>query len=241
MSDPLRNSETDVPPWLDDEHPHEEEHCIAQIEGVIELLSPDPKRVLDLGCGAGRLVVPLAERGHEITGLDRDAEALARCKAALNDSGCSADLHQANFCDDEALPAGPFDAVLCLGNTLMTVAEVELAASLMNRISAMLTGDGVFLIDDCPADFWPEVIEGNWQSGISDDGSSQLVWDSSDAVFTLRVGESVDPDNWRIGSDEQRFRLWTDGALALACSIGGLSAPRRLAEARLLVMQARRS
>jgi SAM-dependent methyltransferase len=33
--------------------------------------------VLELGCGTGRVALHLARRGHEVVGLDRDAELLA--------------------------------------------------------------------------------------------------------------------------------------------------------------------
>jgi SAM-dependent methyltransferase len=39
--------------------------------------------VLELGCGTGRVLVPPARSGIEITGLDLSAEMLARCRAKL--------------------------------------------------------------------------------------------------------------------------------------------------------------
>ncbi len=43
--------------------------------------------VLELGCGAGRVTLPLAEAGFDITGVDRSAVMLARCRAAAEDAG----------------------------------------------------------------------------------------------------------------------------------------------------------
>jgi SAM-dependent methyltransferase len=39
--------------------------------------------LLELGCGTGRVLVPLARAGFEVTGLDRSSEMLARCRAKL--------------------------------------------------------------------------------------------------------------------------------------------------------------
>ena len=39
--------------------------------------------VLELGCGTGRVLVPLARAGVEITGLDLSAEMLERCRARI--------------------------------------------------------------------------------------------------------------------------------------------------------------
>jgi SAM-dependent methyltransferase len=39
--------------------------------------------VLDLGCGTGRLLLPLVRAGHSITGVDRSPAMLARCRERL--------------------------------------------------------------------------------------------------------------------------------------------------------------
>lgn len=230
-----------APPWLDAREPHDETHSRAQLEGLKRLLDPAPKRVLDLGCGFGRALAPLAAAGHALVGLDHDAEALRRCGARLAEAGSTADLVEGDFLSAAALPDGPFDAVLCLGNTFMTIADVDEAVELLIRLRGVLAAGGAFVIDDCPRDFWPELVEGNWLSGISEDGTAQLVWDEGDALFALRHGQAVDPRNWRIRPGERTYRLWSDGALRLAARAAGLSAPQRLAEAHLLVMRCPRA
>jgi SAM-dependent methyltransferase len=221
-------------PWLDEQQPHEESHSRAQIDGLCELLAPAPKRVLDLGCGTGRVLVPLAQAGHELTGIDRNDEALAVCRKRLGDA--RAILNAGDF-REPTLPTGPYDAVLCLGNTFMTVANVDGAVDLMRRVAATLTDDGAFIIDDIPSDFWPELTGGAWQTGLSEDGALQMVWDEADAVFALRSGAAVAGGDWRIGDGERRFRLWTDGSLRLAARAAGLSAPQRRFPEHLLVMR----
>jgi SAM-dependent methyltransferase len=39
--------------------------------------------VLDLGCGTGRLLLPLVRGGHTVTGIDRSPAMLARCRERL--------------------------------------------------------------------------------------------------------------------------------------------------------------
>jgi SAM-dependent methyltransferase len=39
--------------------------------------------VLELGCGTGRILIPIAREGVEITGLDGSSEMLARCRSKL--------------------------------------------------------------------------------------------------------------------------------------------------------------
>lgn len=88
---------------------------------------------------------------------------------------------------------------------------------------SLLTQDGVVIIDDIPGDFWPEVAEGNWQAGVSEEDGLQMVWEPDDAVFALRMGDAVDGSNWQISADEQRYRLWTAGALEAVALCSGLS------------------
>ncbi len=40
-------------------------------------------RVLDVGCGTGRILIPVAENGGQITGLDVSEHMLARCRHEL--------------------------------------------------------------------------------------------------------------------------------------------------------------
>jgi SAM-dependent methyltransferase len=40
-----------------------------------------PRDILDLGCGTGNHALPLAERGHQVTGVDRSSGMLAQARA----------------------------------------------------------------------------------------------------------------------------------------------------------------
>ena len=73
---------------------------------LVELLDPQPgERILDLGCGTGRLAATIAESGAEVLGVDRDAAMIDAARAQFP----AIEFVQA---DGEALElAGPFDAV----------------------------------------------------------------------------------------------------------------------------------
>jgi SAM-dependent methyltransferase len=43
--------------------------------------------ILEVGCGSGRLLLPLAEAGWHITGVDLSATMLARCRAVVDAAG----------------------------------------------------------------------------------------------------------------------------------------------------------
>lgn len=78
---------------------------VAELGGpAVELLAPRPgERILDLGCGDGRLTQRLAELGARVVGVDSSAEQVAAARARGLD---------ARVADGEALSFdGAFDAV----------------------------------------------------------------------------------------------------------------------------------
>jgi SAM-dependent methyltransferase len=235
----MRRSGPKLAAWLDDQQPHNRLRSMSQIDGLLKMLGRPPKRVLDLGCGAGRIVVPLAAAGHRVTGMDVQASVLERCSARLNKHGATATLIQEDF---TRLRNGRLkaDAVLCLGNTFMTIVDVDDAVILLRRIAKSLSPRGWLAFDDFPHELWTELTDGNWLSGISTDGGMQLVWQPGDAVFALRRGSEVDRRCWSIKPSDRRLRLWCEGSLRLAAKAAGLSAPRRVTEAGLIIMRGQR-
>ena len=69
-------------------------------------------RILDVGCGTGRHLVPFVAEGHEVTGIDPSSTALRILRKRLKDAGLSAELKEASF---QKLPfrSNSFDAVFC--------------------------------------------------------------------------------------------------------------------------------
>lgn len=228
----------DVPPWLDPDEPHEPARAAAQEAAVLAVADAAgdrgaPRDVLDLGCGRGRLALPLLAAGHRVVGLDRDERALADLRTRAGGLGADAPARLATTAGDlaheDAWPDGPFDLVLLLGNTILLLVDPLAAASVLQRAAARLAPGGELLIDDVCRDFRPEVTEGRWTSGTSDDGSMQLVWAEDDAVFALRTEGDVDRERWTIAEGEPRYRLWDRGGLTLAAALAGLAGPQEVA------------
>ena len=75
--------------------------------------------ILELGCGTGRVAIPLAEDGHEVVGLDRSPAMLARAEKHARRGGVTlrlveADMRSFSFTEAFALVAIPFNTFLML-------------------------------------------------------------------------------------------------------------------------------
>jgi 2-polyprenyl-3-methyl-5-hydroxy-6-metoxy-1,4-benzoquinol methylase len=71
------------------------------------------KIVLDLGCGSGEVVVPLAKRGGEVVGIDISPELIALAEEHIRRAKVSATLRVASAYDT-GLPDESVDVVLCI-------------------------------------------------------------------------------------------------------------------------------
>jgi len=212
----------------DDWRPLDLADSARQVRGLIERLGESPRRILDLGCGDGRVLAPLADAGHDVIGVDSDPAAIDACRRRLQSRGRQATLLQIDFLRDWRGVEGDYDHVLCLGNTFMTVHDVDAAADLFERVVSHLRPAGSFVIDDFPHEMWREIASGNWQAGISEDGEMQLVFAPGEPVFALRRGGQVDESSWSPGPDEPLNRLWSMGDLRLLARLSGLEPPEHL-------------
>jgi glycine/sarcosine N-methyltransferase len=101
--------------------------------------------VLDLGCGTGRHAIHLATLGYDVVGVDPSSEMIRRAEA--NASGrTGVRFRQAGFGELAGRLGGPFDAVVCLGNTLPHALGQEGLASALADIAVVLRPDGVLIV-----------------------------------------------------------------------------------------------
>jgi len=109
-------------------------------------------RTLELGCGTGRLLLPIAQAGVEIVGVDRSAEMLSRARARLRRlrTPVRASLVRG---DMRHLPfdrAQPFDLIVAAYGVLQSlVRERDLTATLQAAADLLAPG-GVFALDLVP-------------------------------------------------------------------------------------------
>ena len=71
------------------------------------------KTVLDFGCGTGENIVPLAERGARVIGMDISPDLIALARERLNDAGLEARL-EVGSAYDTGLPGESVDVIFCI-------------------------------------------------------------------------------------------------------------------------------
>ncbi|MHC9293000.1 class I SAM-dependent methyltransferase [Mycobacterium sp. LTG2003] len=155
---------------------------------LIDAIAPRRARILDAGCGPGRLGGYLFEAGHEVVGVDVDP---ALIEAAEQDHPgprwLVGDLAELD------LPARgiaePFDVILSAGN-VMTFLAPSTRVQVLTRLRAHLCGDGravigfgagreyafdQFLDDAAQAGFTPDLLLSTWDVRPFTDDADFLV------------------------------------------------------------------
>jgi SAM-dependent methyltransferase len=102
-------------------------------------LVPPGSRVLDAGCGTGRVAVRLAELGYCCVGVDTDSTMLDHARAASGD----VTWLRADLAEGLDLPT-PFDLVVAAGNVIpLLAAGTEL--SVLSNLASYLRPDGLLV------------------------------------------------------------------------------------------------
>jgi SAM-dependent methyltransferase len=99
--------------------------------------------LLDAGCATGELACALSKEGMQVSGFDSDPEMIriARKKALTLPAGPEFRVDTLQHCAD-AYPRGGFRALLCLGNTLVHLADRAELDKVMRGFHALLAPGG---------------------------------------------------------------------------------------------------
>ena len=132
-------------------------------------------RVLDAGCGQGRIGGRLASLGHEVVGVDGDPVLIAEAEAVHPGARwVVGDLAELDL--PAAGIAEPFDAIVCAGNVMTFLAE-STRVEVLRRLRAHVTTGGraaigfgagrgyefdAFLADAAAAGWAPDLLLSTW-------------------------------------------------------------------------------
>lgn len=166
--------------------------------------------ILELGCGTGRVLIPLAEAGGQVTGIDLSPVMLQRAESALAllEDADGVHLAQIDMRKADEAPGGPFALAIYSLNGLMHLETQDDQIASLRAVAQSLADGGSVLIDLMnPAPDYLERMAGStvleWTS-YGGDGSTIQKWAHRDVDIHAQTIET---------------RLWYD----LTSPTGGLS------------------
>ena len=134
------------------------------VDRIVATMSIPVTRILDAGCGTGRLAIEIARRGYEPTGVDLDPDMIerARGKASLIPWHV-ADL--AIFVDETA-----FDLVVLAGN-IPNFCAPGAQRAIVTNLASQLSSSGRLICgwsqEDRPDSYhWPEFVADGQRAGL---------------------------------------------------------------------------
>jgi SAM-dependent methyltransferase len=167
-------------------------HYNDDVDAIVHLAQEMDGPVLELGCGTGRLLLPLAVTGLPVTGVDISPALLerARAKLATVPQGDQITLVQADLRHLE-LPQRDFAFVFCTSNTLMHLADAADQLVVLERAAALMRPGGLLLIDLFHPDI-TRLVEVHGVMELADqwtraDGTEVIKW----SVRTLDLAEQL--------------------------------------------------
>lgn len=179
------------------------------IDWYIHLAEVAGPRVLELGCGSGRLLAPLAAAGKRVVGVDSSAAMLRRARARLQSAITRGQvvLVQGNMQDLSELGPESFDLVILPLNGLLHVDDhgsqrhvLEQAAGVL-RPGGLLAVDVLHAVPDALAPFDGRAVhEGSWEDG--------------NGVVAKFSSRTVDWTNQLIATEVWYDVIGSDGALS---------------------------
>lgn len=157
----------------------------------VDTLLPRRARVLDAGCGTGRVGGELSLRSHQVTGIDLDLELLAQARKDFPHCRWEAG-NLSNFeLNDSAGNPEKFDAIICTGNVLAFVAPGT-AGQVISNLASHLAEQGRLVVGfSLEKDYTLSAFESDLKAAGLGYGARFATWDmreftqSSDFIVAL--------------------------------------------------------
>ena len=164
------------------------ERTEREVRGIMDLLKlPPGSRVLDLGCGYGRILIPIAQRSAwHVTGLDIRFASLQQAQRAwtVNRSGGAVTLVQG---DMRAQPfQETFDAVLSIFSSFGYFDTEEDDRAVLQEAARVIRPGGMLLLDTLHRDYViRQYRERDWWDLAGTHILEQRAWDTQSGRMHL--------------------------------------------------------
>lgn len=158
---------------------------------AVDALAARGSRVLDAGCGTGRVAAALARTGHEVVGVDADPILITEGKRLYPDLSLAVlDLHDLthhNLAERGLITR--FDLIVCAGNVMIFLAEGTEARVVANLAALVVPGGRAVFGFSAAAEYTHDRLD-------LDAGSAGLVREHRFADWELRPARAG--DDWAV-------------------------------------------
>jgi SAM-dependent methyltransferase len=117
----------------------------VQVDKIIELTGVGSGAALDLCCGPGRHIIPLAKRGFQVTGVDRTPFLLEIARARATEEKLSVELVQSDM--REFVRSQTFDLIVNIFTSFGYSADQNDDLKVLQFVHQNLKPGGVFVLD----------------------------------------------------------------------------------------------
>jgi SAM-dependent methyltransferase len=148
------------------------------VAAVVEML-PQNARVLDVGCGYGRIALPLARAGYEVEGLDLSENLVEAARRAAAAEGLQIAFTVCSMSDLPYRPAS-FDVAICLWSAFHELLDGDEQTRTISEMWRVLRPGGFALIE---GPLYEEPTEAEIQTGARRGPDHRIAWGAVEGIL----------------------------------------------------------
>jgi SAM-dependent methyltransferase len=200
---------------------HQHDVWLERLEALARTHGLSGRRVLDVGCGTGKSLLPLVRRGYDGAGCDVSPDMLSRARSALPE----VPLHRA---DMRALPRsiGVFDWITCLDDALNYLLDEDDLARALSSMARLLCAGGLLTFDLNSLKAHREGFAATW---VVEEPGLFLCWEGRGCApepgepgsADISIFERAD-SAWLRHASRHEQRWWGTDDVRRACGAAGL-------------------
>ncbi|MBV8719441.1 MAG: class I SAM-dependent methyltransferase [Chloroflexi bacterium] len=138
----------------------------ADLPLYLELAQRQGPRVLEVACGSGRVLVPLAKAGCEVVGIDASPHMLALARSKLDAAGLNADLRHEDMRSFD-LDRHDFDLAIIAVKSFAYLTEAADQLKCLEAIGGHLRSGGMLAMDLMhPRPEWVSALRGSMKDDL---------------------------------------------------------------------------
>lgn len=126
---------------------HQSSGVTWDLDAILSVVRKYGGRVLEVGCGSGRITLRLAQEGFEVTGIDSSEDSLARLsKQSEQKPNLAQKFHilKGDFLDENLNIDSKFNVAVLADLSINLFWQPDTAQALLERVKSMLEPGGVF-------------------------------------------------------------------------------------------------